>query len=328
MGADVCRRLQGQGRHRDEVVGPSWLGARRRPATRFIVARFRESQFPALGYGVGLRPKHYGQVLEDRPAIDWFEVISENFMVRGGRPLHVLERVRADYPVVMHGVSLSIGSIDPLSRDYLRELKTLADRVQPAWISDHLCWTGVGGRNLHDLLPLPYTEEAVVHVVDRIRQVQDYLGRPILLENVSSYLAFHGSALREWEFLAAVADTADCGILLDVNNIFVSAFNHGFSAAAYLAGVPRDRVVQFHLAGHSDHGRYLLDTHDHPVREEVWELYAEAVRCFGRVSTLIEWDDHIPELDRLRAEAQRARAVANGQFARNPAAPLGVDHRA
>jgi uncharacterized protein (UPF0276 family) len=306
------------------------VGRRARPTPpATIVTGFRES-FPNLGYGVGLRPKHYTQVLEDRPAIDWFEIISENFMVRGGKPLHVLERVRADYPVVMHGVSLSIGSVDPLNVEYLRDLKALAERVQPAWVSDHLCWTGVGGRNLHDLLPLPYTEGAARYVAQRVRRVQDFLGRPILLENVSSYLSFESSTLREWEFLAAVAEAADCGILLDVNNIFVSAFNHGFAADGYLAGVPRERVVQFHLAGHSDHGRYLLDTHDHPVRAEVWELYAKAVRRFGPVSTLIEWDDHIPELDRLQAEARRAAAVAaatlNDDAERNAAASLGADH--
>jgi uncharacterized protein (UPF0276 family) len=297
------------------------------------VSTFAKESLPALGYGVGLRPQHYGYVVERRPEVDWFEIISENFMVPGGRPLHVLERVRADYPVAMHGVSLSIGSCDPLNGEYLYQLKALADRVQPAWISDHLCWTGVGGRNLHDLLPLPYTEEAVGHVVERVCRVQDFLGRTILLENVSSYLSFCESQMREWEFLAAVAEAADCGILLDVNNVFVSAFNHGFAAEDYLAGVPRERVLQFHLAGHSDHGRYLLDTHDHPVREEVWELYAAAVRHCGPLSTLIEWDDDIPEFERLQAEAERAGVVArdnvnHGDSGRNPALALDVDHRA
>jgi uncharacterized protein (UPF0276 family) len=266
--------------------------------------------FPLLGCGVGLRPKHYGHVLATRPRVDWFEVISENFMVRGGRPLHVLERVRADYPLVMHGVSLSIGSADELSREYLRELRTLARRVQPAWISDHLCWTGIGGGNLHDLLPLPYTEEAVRHVAARVMAVQETLGQPILLENVSSYLSYCDSAMTEWDFLTAVTEAADCGILLDVNNIYVSAFNHGFDPLAYLDGVPVERVVQFHLAGHSDHGRYLLDTHDHPVRSEVWDLFAAAIRRFGPRATLIEWDDRIPEFERLQAEATRAAAVA------------------
>jgi uncharacterized protein len=289
--------------------------------------------FPVLGHGVGLRPPHYGHVLETRPAVDWFEVISENFMVGGGRPLRVLEQVRADYPIVLHGVSLSIGSTDPLRADYLTRLRDLAERVQPAWISDHLCWTGVGGHNLHDLLPLPYTEEALHHVAERVRRVQDALGRRIALENVSSYLSFCDSALSEWDFLAALAERADCAILLDVNNVFVSAFNHGFDARYYLAGVPVDRVVQFHLAGHSDHGTYLLDTHDYPVREEVWHLYAAAVQRFGALSTLIEWDDQIPAFERLHAEARRAAAVAEEAAShvdadRDSAAALAADHRA
>jgi uncharacterized protein (UPF0276 family) len=289
--------------------------------------------FAALGYGVGLRPPHYGHVLAARPAVDWFEVISENFLVAGGRPLHVLSRVRADYPVVLHGVSLSVGSADPLDRDYLRRLRALADRIEPAWISDHLCWTGVGGHTVHDLLPLPYSEEALAHVVERVGRVQDALGRRIALENVSSYLTFCDSVLREWEFLAAVAERADCGILLDVNNVFVSAFNHGFDAQTYLAGVPVERVVQFHLAGHSDHGTHLLDTHDHPVCEAVWSLYAAAVRRFGALATLIEWDDRIPPFDALQAEAQRAAAVASAaqhhaDTARRTAAPLAADRGA
>jgi hypothetical protein len=289
--------------------------------------------FPTLGYGVGLRVDHYTHVLERRPPVDWFEIISENFMVDGGRPLHVLDRVRADYPVVMHGVSLSIGSSDPLRPDYLRALKDLARRVEPAWISDHLCWTGVGGHNLHDLLPLPYTEEALAHVTARLDRVQETLGRRIAIENVSSYLTFCDSAMPEWEFLAAVAERADCGILLDVNNIFVSAFNHGFDPLRYLDGVPADRVVQFHLAGHSDHGRFLLDTHDHPVRPEVWTLYREAVRRFGGVSALIEWDDRIPPFERLEEEARRAarlaREVADDADATGHAGlALDADHRA
>jgi len=270
------------------------------------------SNFASLGFGVGLRRPHYARILEERPShdappVNWFEVISENFMVEGGRPLEVLEGVRAQYPVVMHGVSMSIGSSDPLNRDYLRALYALARRVEPAWVSDHLCWTSVGGHNLHDLLPLPYTEETVRHVAWRIRKVQDILERTILIENVSSYMAFRVSRLTEWEFLSAVAEEADCAILLDINNIFVSAFNHRFDALRYIDAVPADRVVQFHLAGHSDHGSYLLDTHDHPIRPEVWALYEHAVRRFGRVPTVIEWDDNIPEFDVLAAAADEAR---------------------
>src|SRR6266851_4781397 len=266
----------------------------------------RRTDFTFLGFGVGLRRQHYSHVLETRPAMDWFEVISENFMVAGGRPLQVLEKVREHYPVVLHGVSLSIGSTDPLNREYLKQLSSLARRFKPAWISDHLCWTGVGGHNLHDLLPLPYTEEALRHVVRRIRIVQEILERTILIENVSSYLTYTHSALTEWEFLAAVADEADCGILLDINNIYVSAFNHRFDPLVYIDAIPVERVVQFHLAGHSDHGTYLLDTHDHPIREEVWSLYEYAVRRFGRVSTLIEWDDNIPEFAELAATVEEA----------------------
>jgi uncharacterized protein (UPF0276 family) len=265
------------------------------------------SDFAPLGFGVGLRRPHYVHILEQHPAMDWFEVISENFMVEGGRPLEVLEGVRAHYPVVMHGVSASIGSTDPLNRAYLETLRAAVRRFEPAWISDHLCWTGVGGRNLHDLLPLPYTEETVRHVAGRIRQVQEILERTILIENVSSYMAFRSSRLEEWEFLTAVAEEADCGILLDINNIFVSAFNHRFDPLRYIDAVPADRVMQFHLAGHSDHGSYLLDTHDHPIRPEVWALYERAVQRFGRVPTLIEWDDNIPHFEVLAAAAAEAR---------------------
>jgi uncharacterized protein (UPF0276 family) len=265
------------------------------------------SDFASLGFGVGLRRPHYVHILENHPRLDWFEVISENFMVDGGRPLEILEGVRSRYPIVMHGVSLSVGSTDPLNVGYLKQLAATARRFEPAWISDHLCWTSVGGRNLHDLLPLPYTEETVRHVAARIREVQDILERTILIENVSSYMEFSSSRLSEWEFLSAVAEEADCGILLDINNIFVSAFNHGFDAIRYLDSVPSERVAQFHLAGHSDHGTYLLDTHDHPIRAEVWTLYEHAVRRFGRVPTLIEWDDNIPEFEVLAAVADEAR---------------------
>jgi uncharacterized protein len=271
----------------------------------------KRTDFPLLGHGVGLRRQHYSYVLEQAPKVDWFEIISENFMVRGGRPLEVLEKVREQYPVVMHGVSLSIGSSDPLNRDYLKDLADLAKRCQPAWISDHLCWTGVGGRNLHDLLPLPFTEEAVRHVASRVSQVQEILGRRIMLENVSSYLTFRDSTMTEWQFVNAVAEEADCAILLDINNIYVSAFNHGFSADEYLNAISPERVGQFHLAGFTDHGDYLLDTHDHQVSDPVWALYEKAVKRFGNVSALIEWDDHIPEFQVLAEVADRSREIAN-----------------
>lgn len=264
---------------------------------------------PFLGHGVGLRPKHFPQLWDGTARVDWFEAISENYMVAGGRLRAALERARSMAPLVLHGVSLSIGSTDPLDEAYLRALGDLIARVDPAWVSDHLCWSGVGGHYAHDLLPLPYTEEALAHVVRRVVAVQERLGRQILIENVSSYLTYTHSTLAEWEFLGAVAERADCGLLLDVNNVYVSATNHGFSADAYLAGLPHDRVGQIHLAGHTDMGTYLFDTHDGPVIEPVWDLYRQVLRRFGRVSTLVEWDDHIPELDVVCAEAERARAV-------------------
>jgi uncharacterized protein len=268
------------------------------------------NQHPQLGLGLGLRPEHYDEILGSRPDVEWFEVLTENYLVGGGKPLHYLHRIRERYPVVMHGVSLSIGSTDPLDLRYLDEVKQLASRIEPAWVSDHLCWTGVGGRNLHDLLPLPYTEEAVQHVAARVRHVQDILGRRILLENVSSYVSFSHSEMSEWEFLAAVAEAGDCLILLDVNNVYVSARNHGFDAGDYLRGVPPSRVAQLHLAGHSRNGALLIDTHDQPVPEAVWALYAEAMQLFGPVSTMIERDDNIPPLADLVAELQRARQIA------------------
>jgi uncharacterized protein len=264
----------------------------------------------SLGFGLGLRPVHYPEILEGNPRVDWFEAISENYMVPGGRPLNMLMRVRERWPVVLHGVSLSIGSADPLDSGYLDRLKALAERVEPAWISDHLCWTGVNGINLHDLLPLPYTEEALDHVVSRLLQVQDRLGRRILLENVSSYVTFAQSAVPEWEFLAEVARRADCLLLLDVNNVYVSAFNHDFDPLAYLDAIPGERVRQIHLAGHENNGTHIIDTHDHPVIDPVWSLYAEAIGRFGPVATMIERDDRIPPLSELEAELDRARAVA------------------
>ena len=286
-------------------------------------ATFHEpARSPFPGFGLGLRPEHYLEVLESRPAVDWFEIISENYLVDGGKPLHYLDRIREHYPMVMHGVSLSIGGSDPLDAQYLAGLKGLAGRVEPAWISDHLCWTGVDGRNLHDLLPLPYTEEAIAHVADRVGRVQDYLGRQILLENVSSYVAYTDSGVSEWEFLSAVAERADCCILLDVNNVYVSAHNHGFDPLAYLDGVPPERVRQIHLAGHSHNGSLIVDTHDHPVPDPVWELYAEAIARLGPVATMIERDDDIPPLDVLVAELARARSLAASAGDRRSASRL------
>ncbi len=263
-----------------------------------------------LGFGLGLRTDHYESILAGKPRVDWFEALSENYMVPGGKPLHYLERVRAEYPLVLHGVSMSIGSSDPLDRDYLQALKALVDRVEPKWISDHLCWTGVAGKNLHDLLPIPYTGEAVAHIASRVEQVQEFLGRRILLENVSSYVTFEQSEMEEWEFLSEVAQRADCLILLDVNNIFVSGMNHGFDPRRYLDNVPASRVQQIHLAGHSNCGTHIIDTHDAPIIDKVWELYAYTLKRLGPVSTMIERDDHIPPLDELVTELGEARRVA------------------
>ena len=267
---------------------------------------------PFLGFGLGLRPQHYAEILEaegDLP-IDWFEIISENYMAPGGRPRHMLDRIRERYPVVMHGVSMSIASTAPLNWDYLADLKALADHAQPKWISDHLCWTGVYGVNLHDLLPVPYTEEALSHIAGRIAQVQDYLGRRIAIENVSSYVEFQESEMSEWEFVAELANRADCWLLLDVNNVFVSGQNHEFDDAGFMQAIPQDRVVQFHLAGHSEGNDCLIDTHDQPVCDKVFALYAKAIERFGPISTMIERDDNIPPLAELIAELNRARAIA------------------
>ncbi len=262
------------------------------------------------GFGLGLRPVHYPDFLREAQAVDWLEIISENYMIPGGKPLAMLDAILERYPVAMHGVSLSIGSTDGLDAQYLKELKALAKHVQPLWISDHLCWTGVQGRNSHDLLPLPYSEEALRLVVRHVEQVQDTLGQRILLENVSSYLDYRSSEMSEWEFLRLVAEQADCLLLLDVNNIYVSSINHGFDAIEFLNHLPVQRVQQIHLAGHSDHGDYIVDTHDHPVVEPVWELYRYTCERFGEVATMIERDDHIPELSELITELNRARAIA------------------
>ncbi|WP_339861013.1 DUF692 domain-containing protein [Paremcibacter congregatus] len=268
-----------------------------------------QSPRPYLGFGLGLRPDHYESVLTENPSVDWFEIISENYMVPGGKPLYYLDQIIERYPVAMHGVSLSIGATDPLNMEYLADLKKLADRVNPSWVSDHMCWTGLGGHNLHDLMPLPYNQDTARHVIDRVKQVQDYLGRQILLENASSYLGFTNSDMTEWEFIAEVAEGADCLLLLDINNIYVSGFNHDFDPLAYMQAIPKDRVWQFHLAGHEDNGDVLIDTHDHPVRSEVWDLYAKACEIFGPVSTMIERDDNIPALPVLLAELDQAREI-------------------
>lgn len=265
-----------------------------------------------LGFGLGLRTQHFNDVLETRPDVDWFEIISENFMVAGGKPKYYLHAIREQYPMVMHGVSLSIGSTDPLDTDYLQRLKRLATEVQPRWISDHLCWTGLDGINSHDLLPMPYTEEAVNHVAGRIIQVQDTLGRQLLLENVSSYISYTESAMSEWEFYNAVVERADCLMLLDINNIYVSSRNHNVDPQAYLNAINPERVRQLHLAGHSDYGTHVIDTHDHDICEPVWDLYRQALLRFGAVSTMIERDDNIPPLNQLVAELQIARDIAAG----------------
>ena len=262
------------------------------------------------GFGLGLRTAHYSDFVSRPQRVDWLEIISDNYLVPGGKPLAMLDAIRDRYPMAMHGVSMSIGSIDGPDRAYLSRLRALSDRVRPLWISDHLCFTGVNGRNTHDLLPLPYTEEALHLVVDHVRQVQDTLGQRILLENVSSYLEYQSSTMCEWHFLRQVCEQADCLILLDLNNVYVSAFNHGQDPLDYLAAMPADRVRQIHLAGHMDHGDHLVDTHDHPVAAPVWSLYHEALRRFGPVPTMIERDDNIPALDELLAELDMARDIA------------------
>lgn len=272
---------------------------------------FRERHsIPDLGVGVGFRIPHYGHVLESTETLmDWFEIISENFLVDGGRPLENLARLSAKYRVVPHGVSLAIGSVEPLDQEYLSKLGVLLQRLDPPWVSDHLCWGRAPGVHIHDLLPLPYTREAIEHVVERVKRVQGTLERPFALENVSSYMTYRESTMPEWELVAEISERADCGLLLDCNNVYVSARNHGFDPASYIDAVPAGRVVQMHLAGHTDKGRYVLDTHSDHVKDEVWELYRRAIARCGAVSTLIEWDEDIPEWDELAAEAAKARTM-------------------
>jgi uncharacterized protein (UPF0276 family) len=281
--------------------------------------------YPHLGFGLGLRSVHFEHILEHRPNVDWFEIISENFLDSGGWPRHVVRRIAEQYPVVMHGVSLSIGSTDPLNREYLAKLKILADELGAVWISDHLCWTGVLGRTTHDLLPMPLNEHTLRHVVARIQDVQQALGRPLVLENPSSYVQFTADTLAECQFIAEMAAQADCGLLLDVNNVYVSSVNHGFDPVAYINTIPAERVVQFHLAGHTDCGTHIVDTHDGHVIDRVWDLYRLAYRRTGGAATLVEWDAHIPEFPVLHAEVLKARRYADGE---EPVADDARDHGA
>ena len=278
---------------------------------------------PNLGLGVGLRTVHFGHVLSTEPAVDWFEIISENFMDTKGRPLYVLDQVAERYPIVMHGVSLSIGSTDRLNREYLKKLRALADRVKAAWISDHLCWTGVSFRNTHDLLPMPYTEESLRYVVKRVKQVQDILERPLVLENASTYCQFASSTMSELEFVKAVATEADCGLLLDVNNVYVSSYNHGFDPVEYVKEMPHDRVVQYHLAGHTNFTTHILDTHSDHVIDPVWDLYRLAHQLSGGRATLLEWDENIPKFEVVHAEVKKAKKYMRKTLDRKPAAGSG-----
>lgn len=271
----------------------------------------KKSEKPFLGYGLGLRPEHYEAVINESPPVDWFEIITENYLVPGGKPLYFLDKIREQYPMVMHGVSLSIGSSDPLDWTYLEEVKKLSQRIQPKWISDHLCWTGIHHKNMHDLLPIPYTSEAIDHIVARVQQVQDFLGQRILLENVSSYVTYKDSMMTEWDFFREISERSDCLILLDVNNVYVSAINHEFNPLEYIRAIPRERVYQLHLAGHTDNGDYRIDTHDADIIDPVWELYKETLSYLGHVSTMIERDDNIPPLAELLDELRHARVLAD-----------------
>jgi uncharacterized protein len=268
---------------------------------------------PHLGFGLGLRIPHYAHIFEHRPPVDFFEIISENFMVAGGIPQHNLERILESYRVVLHGVCLSLGSSDPLDFDYLAKLKALARKTKAPWFSDHLCWTRMGRHHYHDLLPLPYTREALAHVAEKARIAQDFLEIPFGIENLSAVAEFSASEMPEWEFYRSVVDKAGCWMMLDVNNIYVSSRNHGFSTAEYVQGLDLSRVCQIHLAGHSDMGSHVLDTHDHPVREEVWELFRTVYQACGGASTMVEWDDEIPSFAETHAEVLKARELAGGQ---------------
>lgn len=276
------------------------------PAQFFIMPANRFNGFTEYGIGIGLRIPHYKHIFRNKPVVDWFEIISENFLCEGGRPLAMLDKILEQYRVVQHGVSLYFGSAEPVNREHLRQLKRLVRRTRTPWLSDHLCWGSVDGRYTHDLLPMPYTFAAAKVTARKIREARDYLEVPIVVENVSSYAEFHVSEMTEWEFLREVVERADCGILLDVNNIFVSSFNHHFDPVEYLDSIPADRVAQIHIAGHSKYRKYILDTHDHPVVDPVWKLYARAIQLTGPTATLLEWDDHIPTFDEVHDEALKA----------------------
>jgi len=283
-----------------------------------------ETQFPHLGFGLGLRSQHFQYILENRPKIDWFEIISENFMDSKGWPKHVINQISEQYPIVMHGVSMSIGSTDPLNIDYLKKLKALAKELDAKWVSDHLCWTGILGKNTHDLLPLPLTEESLSHVVERIKNVQDILERPLVLENPSSYVQFKEDTFTEWEFIKEMALASDCRLLLDLNNVYVSSFNHSFDPLEYVKALPLDKVVQFHLAGHTNKGSHIIDTHDNHVVKPVWELYQQTIRLTGNVSTLLEWDANIPDFPNLQKEVLKAKAISEGGECPEEVATFGI----
>ena len=277
--------------------------------------------YPDLGFGVGLRTVHYQHILANKPAVDWFEILSENYLDTGGRPLYVLDFVAERYPVVLHGVSLSVGSTDPIDFEYLRKLKALSRRINARWVSDHLCWTGVSGLNVHDLLPMPYTDESLRHTIQRIRTIADYLERPLVLENPSTYVEFAASTWTEWDFLATLAREADCGILLDVNNIYVSSYNHGFDPDVYVDAIPAERVTQLHLAGHTNKGTHILDTHSDYVIDRVWELYRRVFQRMGGIATLLEWDESIPAFEVVHGEALKAKQHRE-QLEAQPPVPL------
>ncbi|AMP90997.2 TPA: DUF692 domain-containing protein [Legionella pneumophila] len=267
-------------------------------------------KLPYLGFGLGLRPNYYEEILTSKPDLDWFEILTENYLIPGGKPLYYLDKIREHYPIVMHGVSLSLGTTDPLDWDYLKQVQELASRIEPAWISDHLCWTGVHGLNTHDLLPVPYTTEAIQHIVSRIQEIQDFLKRPFLIENVSSYLTYKQSEMSEWDFILEIVKQSGCYLLLDVNNVYVSSFNHNFDPMDYINSMPLGRVAQIHLAGHTNHGDYIIDTHNAPVIEPVWDLYEATIQRLGPVSTMIERDDNMPDFSELLCEINHAKHLA------------------